>query len=274
MMILENKLESLKLLENKLESMKILENELESLKLQENQPGDGLMSADVARAHGGDGGGDDRPPPYQVPTGCGGCLGNRGGKATESPYLGLAPRGAGCITCQETGTSGLKAHHAEPAMIYNGKKDALKERYWVLKRTGTYDLERSGTRTIPSWRLSLLEVVPVADPHLLFDTYCWRRILEPRGQSSLCSNTPTGVPYTEDEIMAIVRGGKQRGHIPGVGRVLLDKWLTGSDDKFFSDALINVSHKPELQVSVGSWDVGVAGCGDDVLGDDEDGERG
>nr|GEV93333.1 NAC transcription factor 56-like [Tanacetum cinerariifolium] len=33
------------------------------------------------------------------------------------------------------------------------------------------------------------------------------------------SNTPTGVPYTEDEIMAIVRRGKQRGHILGVGRV-------------------------------------------------------
>ncbi|GJX21912.1 RNA-directed DNA polymerase, eukaryota [Tanacetum coccineum] len=37
----------------------------------------------------------------------------------------------------------------------------------------------------------------------------------------LGSNTSTGVPYTEDEIMAIVYGGKQRGHIPGVGRVLL-----------------------------------------------------
>ncbi|GKD56957.1 hypothetical protein Tco_1290344, partial [Tanacetum coccineum] len=37
-----------------------------------------MMSADVARGHGGDGGGDDRPPPYKVPTGCGGCLGNRG----------------------------------------------------------------------------------------------------------------------------------------------------------------------------------------------------
>ncbi|GJR06576.1 hypothetical protein Tco_0529560 [Tanacetum coccineum] len=33
--------------------------------------------------------------------------------------------------------------------------------------------------------------------------------------------TPRWVsPTTEDEIMAIVRGGKQRGHIPGVGRVL------------------------------------------------------
>nr|GFC90236.1 hypothetical protein [Tanacetum cinerariifolium] len=34
---------------------------------------------DVARGHGGDGGRDDRPPRYQVPTGCGGCLGNRDG---------------------------------------------------------------------------------------------------------------------------------------------------------------------------------------------------
>nr|GEV38549.1 hypothetical protein [Tanacetum cinerariifolium] len=29
------------------------------------------MSADVARGHGGDSSGDDRPPPYQLPTGCG-----------------------------------------------------------------------------------------------------------------------------------------------------------------------------------------------------------
>nr|GEW64266.1 putative mitochondrial protein [Tanacetum cinerariifolium] len=36
----------------------------------------------------------------------------------------------------------------------------------------------------------------------------------------LCSNTLTGVTYTEDEIMAIVCEGKQRGHIPGVRRVL------------------------------------------------------
>ncbi|GJU06695.1 hypothetical protein Tco_1123125 [Tanacetum coccineum] len=30
-----------------------------------------VMSADVARGHGGDGGSDDRPPPYQIPTGTG-----------------------------------------------------------------------------------------------------------------------------------------------------------------------------------------------------------
>ncbi|GKC72539.1 hypothetical protein Tco_1118422 [Tanacetum coccineum] len=37
---------------------------------------------------------------------------------------------------------------------------------------------------------------------------------------SLGSNTETGVPYTEEEIKAIVRKGKQRGHLPDVGRVL------------------------------------------------------
>ncbi|GJR03537.1 hypothetical protein Tco_0526521 [Tanacetum coccineum] len=45
------------------------------------------MSADVARGHGGDGGGDDRPPPHQILTGCGGCLSNRG-KGTQKPNLG------------------------------------------------------------------------------------------------------------------------------------------------------------------------------------------
>ncbi|GJV67451.1 hypothetical protein Tco_1482960 [Tanacetum coccineum] len=36
----------------------------------------------------------------------------------------------------------------------------------------------------------------------------------------LGSNTSTAVSYTDDQIMAIVRQGKQRGHIPDVGRVL------------------------------------------------------
>ncbi|GKC27292.1 TCP-1/cpn60 chaperonin family protein, partial [Tanacetum coccineum] len=35
----------------------------------------GYMSADVTRGHGGDDGGDDRPPPHQIPTGCEGLLG-------------------------------------------------------------------------------------------------------------------------------------------------------------------------------------------------------
>ncbi|GJT49357.1 hypothetical protein Tco_0975514 [Tanacetum coccineum] len=66
-----------------------------------------VMSADVARVYGGDGGGDDRPPPYQIPTGCGGCLGNRG-KGTRKPNLG-GRRAGRMHTRQETRNLGLKA---------------------------------------------------------------------------------------------------------------------------------------------------------------------
>ncbi|GJR07562.1 F-box domain containing protein [Tanacetum coccineum] len=45
------------------------------------------MSADVARSYGGDGGGEDRPPPHHVPTGCMGCFTNRG-KGKQKPNLG------------------------------------------------------------------------------------------------------------------------------------------------------------------------------------------
>nr|GEX53864.1 hypothetical protein CTI12_AA610890 [Tanacetum cinerariifolium] len=64
----------LKILENSLEVLNVLKNSLE-------------MSADVARSHGGDGGGEDRPPPQYLPSGCGGCFANRG-KGQRKPNLG------------------------------------------------------------------------------------------------------------------------------------------------------------------------------------------
>nr|GEZ37827.1 hypothetical protein [Tanacetum cinerariifolium] len=115
----------------------------------------------------------------------------------------------------------------------------------------------------------------------------------------LGSNTPTGVPYSEDEIMAIVREGKQREHIPGVGRVLpgqgtvihppsqsthsadiarlkkREKLLTKqvkmfmrlfrSNDKF-SQVLTQLESQPEYGGGSGS-----DGCRDDEPEDDEDG---
>ncbi|GKE73888.1 hypothetical protein Tco_1535929, partial [Tanacetum coccineum] len=160
-----------------------------------------VMSADVAQGHGSDGGVDDRPPPYQTPTSCEGCLGNQG-KGTQKPNLG--GRRAGRLhTRQETRNLGLKVitdksgpvpirfefgdretlmplkdhaakwanylgelvrelplHHppwrqVPPEQkagvmakirqhlqkIYNGKKAALKERYWIPNSDETYDLE-------------------------------------------------------------------------------------------------------------------------------------
>ncbi|GJR17965.1 retrotransposon protein, putative, ty3-gypsy subclass [Tanacetum coccineum] len=119
----------------------------------------------------------------------------------------------------------------------------------------------------------------------------------------LGSNTETGVPYTEEEIMAIVRKGKQRGHLPGVGRVLPGRATDGcppppqstvdpadveklkksnksltkqvkmmmrlfrSDDKF-SQMLDQFESSPEFGGASGS-----GGCGDDEPGGDEDGDE-
>nr|GFB76856.1 hypothetical protein [Tanacetum cinerariifolium] len=112
--------------------------------------------------------------------------------------------------------------------IYNGKKAALKQRYWVPEEDGSYDLEgirrahmhmeTSATREYPSMIYTFFMTHTVGgvfvDPE---DKALYDEMLRLQG---LGSNTPTGVPYTEDEIMAIVRRGKQRGHIPDVGRVL------------------------------------------------------
>ncbi|GJZ09647.1 hypothetical protein Tco_0543930, partial [Tanacetum coccineum] len=62
------------------------------------------MSADVAWGHGGDDGGDDRPPTHHIPTGYGGCFVNRG---TRKPNLG-GKKAGGLHTRQETWNLGLK----------------------------------------------------------------------------------------------------------------------------------------------------------------------
>nr|GEV32196.1 hypothetical protein [Tanacetum cinerariifolium] len=45
-------------------------------------------------------------------------------------------------------------------------------------------------------------------------------LLQPTRSLLSGSNTEMGVPYTEEDIMAIVRKGKQQGHLLGVGSVL------------------------------------------------------
>nr|GEW85887.1 protein pyricularia oryzae resistance 21-like [Tanacetum cinerariifolium] len=83
----------------------------------------------------------------------------------------------------------------------------------------------------------------------------------------LGSNTPTGVPYTEDEIMAIVRGGKQPGHIPGVGRDFPGQGtIIPPPSQSTHSMLTQLESQPEYGGGSGS-----GGCGDDEPGDDEDG---
>ncbi|GJU94637.1 hypothetical protein Tco_1319393 [Tanacetum coccineum] len=118
-------------------------------------------------------------------------------------------------------------------------------------------------------------VVCRRDPdHLLAFEMRWRNS-ETAG--SRASNTESGVPYTDEEINAMARKGKQRGHLPGVGRVLPGR---------ARDVLI----PPPPQCTHNSGDVqklkkknkyltkqfgnasGSGGCGDDKIADDEDEE--
>ncbi|GKB08157.1 putative reverse transcriptase domain-containing protein [Tanacetum coccineum] len=89
---------------------------------------------------------------------------------------------------------------------------------------------------------------------------------------ALGSNTESGVPYTDEEINAMARKGKQRGHLPGVGRVLPGR---------ARDVLIPPPPPPP-QCTHNSGDVQKLKkknkyltkqwrCGDDEIADDEDG---
>ncbi|GJT45464.1 hypothetical protein Tco_0954179 [Tanacetum coccineum] len=190
--------------------------------------------------------------------------------------------------------------------IYNGKKAALKERHWIPDSDGTYDLERirlsrpshifevNWDAQIAFWNDPKNRARAAQNKQNLAKS----KVDEMLRLQGLGSNTETGVTYTEDEIIAIGRGGKQRGHIPGVGRVLprqgtiippppscthssnvvklkkREKVLTRpvnmfmklfrSDDKF-SQMLTQLESQPEIGGGSGS-----GGRGDDEQGDDED----
>ncbi|GJX86413.1 zinc finger, PHD-type containing protein [Tanacetum coccineum] len=96
---------------------------------------------------------------------------------------------------------------------------------------------------------------------------------EDKALYGLGSNTPTGVPYTEDEIMAIVREGKQRGHIPGVGRVLPGQGTVippPSQSTHSTDIARLKKREKQLTKQVNMFMSESGGCGDDEPGDDED----
>ncbi|GKE24977.1 hypothetical protein Tco_1436489 [Tanacetum coccineum] len=95
---------------------------------------------------------------------------------------------------------------------------------------------------------------------------------------SLGSETPSGVPYTEDEIMALVREGKQRGHIPGVGRVLPGHGTVippppscthSSDVAKLKKSEKRLTKQIESMPEYGGGS-GSGGCGDDEPEDDEE----
>nr|GEW19472.1 hypothetical protein [Tanacetum cinerariifolium] len=309
----------------------------------DNDDGVDVVYSNVARGHAGESGGDDRPPTYYIPTGCGGCFVNRG-KDTRKPNLG--GRKAGRLhTCQETRNLGLKKitddkvptqFDLKPHMqsqrwtyinagiqrhsqkFYNTNTASLKAAHWVINpETETYDVESIRQRR-PE-KFTLMESSATREYMSLIHTFfvthtvggvfmrdedraIYEEMLRLQG---LGTNTPSGVPYTEKETNALARKGKQRGHLPGVGRVLpgrvidvlsppppqcthnstdveklkkkimhltkhviLMMKLFRSDDKF-SQMLNQYESSPEFGNASGS-----GGCRDDELaGEDEEDER-
>ncbi|GJY93784.1 hypothetical protein Tco_0509566 [Tanacetum coccineum] len=134
------------------------------------------------------------------------------------------------------------------AKIYVDNKSVLKKEHWILNPNGTRDMAsirsrppRTSSRQIRIARSTIgLILRTLPEPFKMLKTGQRARssagrdlgeLQDARDEAEfnieemirvrdLGTNTPTGVPYTEDQIMAMVRKGKQRGHIPDVGRVL------------------------------------------------------
>nr|GEY10153.1 hypothetical protein [Tanacetum cinerariifolium] len=257
------------------------------------------MSADVAKGHGGDDGGDDRLPPHELAEGCrASCWsGRRGSSERLGPSLTYSP------TCNPSFwpdiRKGIDQHLGK---IYTDNKSSLKRDYWVKNPNDeTYNVEAiksrrfanisakdldaqnrfwSDPRTWPGM-LKMLETGQRAQSyanrdlgHLLPSEICrpssipilWAAYsYETRIDEKMVRLHGLGT-YTNDQIMAMVRRGKQQGHILDVGRV-----LTRRGKAVLDVSVPRCNHTSDLQSQHESGSGSGCGTGeDDESGDDED----
>ncbi|GJU79841.1 hypothetical protein Tco_1282206 [Tanacetum coccineum] len=326
-----------------------------------------MSSADVARSHGGDGSGDDRPPSHVVPTGYGGYFANKG-KGKRKPNLGS--RGEGRLnTRNKTWNLSLKeiaeakcpvsisfeqgdkqtlnplgphaAHWSKErkaAIIrstlfdlrphidssrwtkiyeginmhlqkaYNTNKASFKAKHWKANpTTETYDVEairrarpeeittadvvtsRQGSRSLARLRDEMRQASDTQEYPSLIDTF-WRthtvdgvfpKDEDHRIYEEMKRLEATG-EYTKDEINALARGGKLRGHIPGVGRVLPSRATSRPSMHTPDKSLKSMHRKVDFMMSLFRRDSkysdmfkefesgGASGSGDDEDGDGDD----
>ncbi|GJV95345.1 hypothetical protein Tco_1546922 [Tanacetum coccineum] len=170
--------------------------------------------------------------------------------------------------------------------LYNTNKASLKAAHWVINpETGTYDVESIKQQHTYDWDAKI--------DFYLNDPRNQARAAQNRQNRAkstimlrlqrLSSKTETGVPYTEEEIMAIIRKGKQRGHLPGVGRVLSGRATDGCPPP--PQSTVDLADVEKLKKSnknltkqfesspVFEGASGSGGCGDDESGGDEDGDE-
>nr|GEX47181.1 hypothetical protein [Tanacetum cinerariifolium] len=256
------------------------------------------MPENVARGHGGDGGGNDHPPPHQVPICYGGFLCNRS-KGTRKPNLD--GRRAGRLhTCQETQNLRLKAitdksgpvlirfevddretlmplgDHAAHWANYLGEltqfnlRSHMESDRWPQIYAG---IQQHLQKIYNGKKVTLKERYWVPEEDETYDLEGVRRgrpshIFEMvtsavREYPSLIhtfflTHTVGGVFLNLEDTLC-----KQPGHIPGVERVLPGQ---GTVIPPPSQSTHSLESQPEYGGGSGS-----GACGDDELGDDEDG---
>nr|GEU56833.1 hypothetical protein [Tanacetum cinerariifolium] len=131
---------------------------------------------------------------------------------------------------------------------------------------------RQGSRSLARLRNQMMESSATREYPSLIHTFSVTHTVngeEMLRLPALGSNTPSGVPYTEEEINALDQKGKQWGHLPGVGRVLPGR---------ATDVLIpppppclNARTTPYESTHEFGNASGNGGCGDDEMAGDEDG---
>ncbi|GKA54161.1 F-box domain containing protein [Tanacetum coccineum] len=179
--------------------------------------------------------------------------------------------------------------------FWNDPKNLARAAQNRLNRQKSVVTSRQGSRSLARLRDEMRQASDTQEYPSLIDTF-WRthtvdgvfpKDEDRRIYEEMKRLEATG-EYTEDEINALARGGKLRGHIPGVGRVLPSRATSRPSMPAPDKSLKSMHRKVDFMMSLFRSDSkysdmfkefesggasGSGGCGDDEEGgDDEDGD--
>ncbi|GJW64780.1 F-box domain containing protein [Tanacetum coccineum] len=179
--------------------------------------------------------------------------------------------------------------------FWNDPKNLARAAQNRLNRQKSVVTSRQGSRSLARLRDEMRQASDTQEYPSLIDTF-WRthtvdgvfpKDEDRRIYEEMKRLEATG-EYTEDEINALARGGKLRGHIPGVGRVLPSRATSRPSMPAPDKSLKSMHRKVDFMMSLFRSDSkysdmfkefesggasGSGGCGDDEeSGDDEDGD--
>ncbi|GKB08313.1 F-box domain containing protein [Tanacetum coccineum] len=180
-------------------------------------------------------------------------------------------------------------------LFWNDPKNLARAAQNRQNRQKSVVISRQGSRSLARLRDEMRQASDTQEYPSLIDTF-WRthtvdgvfpKDEDRRIYEEMKRLEATG-EYTEDEINRLARGGKLRGHIPGVGRVLPSRATSRPSMPAPDKSLKSIHKKVDFMMSLFRSDSkysymfkefesggasGSGGCGDDEeSGDDEEGE--